>query len=266
MRALRRTDGTWPAFPHSEVDVPFADPVTGWLVILPEEVAFISYPFEWSPGQLLDAAEATLEIQRIAVGHGMSLRDASALNIQFVRGRPVLIDTLSFEILSEGAPWIAYGQFCRHFLAPLALIRHVDVRSLQLLRVHVDGIPLDLASHMLPWRTRLRWGLAIHVHAHAATQRRQPEKAPRSGAQSGKRFSRTALSGLVESLRAVVRKQAWNPPPSAWRDYYSLQESYTSGGATGKRLLLEKTLTGMEVATVWDLEPTPASSPPSPRR
>ncbi len=32
-------------------------------------------------------------------------------------GRPVLIDTLSFARLSEGEPWIAYRQFCQHFLA-----------------------------------------------------------------------------------------------------------------------------------------------------
>ena len=52
----------------------------------------------------------------------MSLKDASAYNIQFVKGRPVLIDTLSFEKYRAGRPWVAYRQFCQHFLAPLALM------------------------------------------------------------------------------------------------------------------------------------------------
>ena len=48
-------------------------------------------------GQLKDAALATLEIQRRALDKQMSLRDASAYNIQFHRGRPLLIDTLDLE-------------------------------------------------------------------------------------------------------------------------------------------------------------------------
>src|SRR5947207_1091952 len=40
--------------------------------------------------------------------HGMSLKDASAFNIQFDGGKPVLIDTLSFEKYEEGQPWVAY--------------------------------------------------------------------------------------------------------------------------------------------------------------
>jgi len=38
---------------------------------------------------------------------------------------------------------VAYQQFCQHFLAPLALMTTCDVRLGQLLRVHIDGIPLD---------------------------------------------------------------------------------------------------------------------------
>ncbi len=120
----------------------------------PELVSFISYPYEWSFSQLKDAALLTLKIQKRAIQHGLSLKDASAYNIQFQHGRPLLIDTLSFEIYPEGQPWVAYRQFCQHFLAPLALMAHVDVRLGQLLRLHIDGIPLDLASRLLPARTR----------------------------------------------------------------------------------------------------------------
>ncbi|MFT3895523.1 MAG: hypothetical protein QM730_28205 [Anaerolineales bacterium] len=120
-------------------------------VIQPERVPFISYPYEWSFSQLKDAALATLSIQRRALKQDMSLKDASAYNIQFVRGKPALIDTLSFEMYTEGQPWVAYRQFCQHFLAPLALMALKDVRLNQLLRVYIDGVPLDLASELLPW-------------------------------------------------------------------------------------------------------------------
>ena len=105
-------------------------------MLQPERVSFVSYPYEWCPGQLRDAALATLEIQKRAMAHGMSLRDASAYNVQFHEGRPVLIDTLSFERAGEDRPWVAYRQFCEHFVAPLALACHKDVRLMRLARHH----------------------------------------------------------------------------------------------------------------------------------
>ena len=58
----------------------------------------------------------------------MDAQDATAYNVQFRDGRPILIDSLSFAPLEDGAPWIAYRQFCEHFLAPLALMARRDVR------------------------------------------------------------------------------------------------------------------------------------------
>ena len=97
-------------------------------MIRPDRVPFFSYPYEWCFGQLQAAALLTLDIQRKALARSMSLKDASAFNVQFVDGRPVFIDSLSFESYREGSPWVAYRQFCRHFLAPLALMSQVDVR------------------------------------------------------------------------------------------------------------------------------------------
>ena len=107
----------------------------------------------------------------------MSLKDASAYNIQFHAGKPTLIDTLSFETYKEGEPWVAYRQFCQHFLAPLALMAYRDIRLSQLMRVYIDGIPLDLASALLPMRTRWNLGLATHIHLHASAQKRYADVA-----------------------------------------------------------------------------------------
>ena len=238
--------------PHAEVDVPAAEPSVAATVIQPERVGFISYPFEWSPGQLQAAALATLHAQRVAMEHGMSLRDATAYNVQFHRGKPVLIDTLSFEPLVEGRPWVAYSQFCRHFLAPLALMKHVDVRLGQLLRVHLDGVPLDLASAVLPGSTKLSPGLAIHVHSHAASQRKHADAGDPKTRKGGS-FSMQAFKGLIESLTTAVGKQTWEPPPSAWRDYYAARESYSDESLQHKEELVAKVLADVSPATVWDL-------------
>src|SRR5262249_22153156 len=89
-------------------------------VLRPEQIPMISYPYEWCVSQLQDAALPTLGALRTALRFKMVLKDASAFNVQFVRGRPVLIDTLSFEPYS-GGQWVAYRQFCQHFYAPLLL-------------------------------------------------------------------------------------------------------------------------------------------------
>src|SRR5262245_40324255 len=132
----------------------------------------VSYPYEWSFGMLRDAALLTLDVQIEAAAAGFTLRDASAFNVLFQGSRPILIDTLSIGPAEAGAPWIAYRQFCEHFLAPLALMARRDVRLGELLWVHLDGIPLSLASALLPARTRLSPGLGAHLHLHAGAQRR----------------------------------------------------------------------------------------------
>jgi len=153
---------------HKEVDLALAPrPKIAYKVIQPENIDFISYPYEWCFNQLKDAAILTLAIARRALEFGMSLKDASAYNIQFQHGRPIFIDTLSFEKYEEGMPWIAYKQFCQHFLAPLALMAKTDIRLGQLLKNHIDGIPLDLASKLLPASTKLSFGLSTHIHPHA---------------------------------------------------------------------------------------------------
>ena len=188
-----------------------ADKNMAFKTLCPERVAFISYPYEWSFGQLKDAALATLSIQKRALKAGMSLKDASAYNIQFQNGKPTLIDTLSFETYKEGEPWVAYRQFCQHFLAPLALMAYRDVRLSQLLRVYIDGIPLDLASALLPARTRWNLGIASHIHLHASAQKRYAEVAI-SEARGGRKMSKDALLGLSKVFNQPFVNWHGNPP------------------------------------------------------
>jgi hypothetical protein len=222
-------------------------------VLRPEQIPFISYPYEWCFSQLRDAALATLSIQREALRFGMSLKDASAYNVQFRAGRPVLIDTLSFEIYEEGRPWAAYRQFCQHFLAPLALMSRTDVRLGQLLRTDMDGIPLDLASRLLPRSTWLSPGLLMHVHLHGAAQKRYGGQPVRGSAGTG-RMGRTALLGLMDSLEGAVRRLRWSPSRTTWADYYN-HTNYSSRAMEGKRRLVAEMLDAVEPqpGIVWDL-------------
>lgn len=240
---------------HTEVNEKPAEPSLAFKIIQPERVPFISYPYEWSFSQLKDAALATLSIQKRALKTGMSLKDASAYNIQFANGKPTLIDTLSFEIYQEGKPWDAYRQFCQHFLAPLALMAHVDVRLGQLMRVYVDGIPLDLVSRLLPASTRLNFGLLTHIHLHASAQTRYADadvkRISESASQRGG-MNRNAFIGLIESLEGAVKKLTWKPAGTEWGNYYEIT-NYSDSAFAHKKGIISDWLKEIAPASVWDL-------------
>ena len=235
--------------PHAEVKQAAAEAEAAYRVIQPERVPFISYPYEWSFGQLRDAALATLAIQRRALKAGMSLKDASAYNIQFVRGKPTLIDTLSFEIYKEGQPWVAYRQFCQHFLAPLALMALRDIRLNQLMRVYIDGVPLDLASGLLPSKTRFNFGLLTHIHLHASAQKRYSGEEVKSRAGT---MSKQAMTGLIDSLDSTVRKLDWKPGGTEWGNYYDIT-NYSDAAFEHKKQLVREWWAKIMPSLVWDL-------------
>jgi hypothetical protein len=241
------TDGL--LIPHEEVPTEPLHPIASYRVLRPDRVPFVSYPYEWTFSQLRGAALLTLEIQERALRAGMTLKDASAYNVQFRGARPVFIDTLSFEVYRPGEPWQAYRQFCQHFLAPLALMSRCDVRLGQLQRTNLDGIPLDLAARLLPTRSRLNLGLLLHIAIHARFQASHadgPSKPPRRG------FSKRSMQGLVDSLRAVITALRWSPPPTEW-SAYSECNTYTDTARNHKQQLVAEFLDVMRPSLLWDL-------------
>jgi hypothetical protein len=236
---------------HRPADPALALTPDAHAVIEPERVPFISYPYEWCFGELRDAAILTLDVQLQALERGFVLRDASAYNVQFVDGRPVFIDTLSFGRYQDGEPWAAYKQFCEHFLAPLMLMATRDVRCGVLLREYIDGVPLDLASRLLPARS---WGspsALLHVHLHARAQRKYAESEVTTVVK-GRRLPKASLVALVRGLRAVVAGLDWRPEGTEWADYVGAT-NYSDAAAQRKEDLVRGFLRRAAPTTVWDL-------------
>jgi hypothetical protein len=238
--------------PHEECAAPALQPATAYKVLRPERIAFISYPYEWCFGQLKAAALLTLEAEKMARRHGMTLKDASAYNVQFRGSLPLLIDTLSFQARREGEPWVAYRQFCQFFLAPLALMSYCDVRLNQLLRVFIDGVPLDMASALLPSRTRFNGKIGLHIHLHASMQKRfEGRPAPAAGGRAAK-IGASAQAGLIDSLETTVRGLKWEPKGTVWANYYD--DTNYSGEALGQKAqLVDRFIARVQPASAWDL-------------
>ena len=72
------------------------------IILRPQKIPFITYPYEWSFNQYKAAALLTLKIQKLALEHGFSLKDATAYNIAFHKGKAIFIDTLSLDFYIDG--------------------------------------------------------------------------------------------------------------------------------------------------------------------
>jgi hypothetical protein len=236
--------------PAEPADRALAATTEAHAVLRPEPLDFVSYPYEWTFGELKDAARLTIDAQQQAMEAGFTLRDASAYNVQYRRGRPILIDSLSFEPATPDAPWPAYRQFCEHFLAPLALMARRDVRLGQLLRGFVDGIPLDLAVGLLPGRSRLDFGLLSHLHVHARAQRRYADRADAGERRTS--VGATRRAALIDSLRRTVAGLDWTPAGTEWADYAE-HTSYSDEAARGKDEAVRSLLEATGARRVWDL-------------
>jgi len=219
-------------------------------VLLPEQLSFVSYPCEWSFFQWKEAALATLDIQVLAMEHGMSLKDASPYNIQLHKARPVLIDSLSLERHEKGAPWLAYRQFCEEFLAPLFLAAFKGPELLAAQSFFMRGVPLETASKLLPLSSWFRARSLFHIHLHAKASRySESKKLNEKKLEVGK----TSLLGLMDGLRSAVSSLSLGTSRSEWSDYYK-SCNYSDEALASKKRLVAEWMDGLEnpPSTAWD--------------
>lgn len=187
-----------------------------YLTLKPEQLQYISFPYEWCFDMLKDAALLSLSIQQECIQHGMVLKDATPYNIQWHRGKPVFIDSLSFTAYDAQQPWIAYRQFCESFLAPLLLMHHKKIALHQLMLAWPDGLPLPLTSSLLPFKTRFSLHTYLHVHLHAKMSGGNKKGSGNKKAA----FSKQKMLNLISSLETLVRQLQLPAQKSTWSGYY----------------------------------------------
>jgi len=212
---------------------------------------FVSYPWEWCFSHLKHAALLHLDVMDIILPKGFWLRDASAFNTQFDGSRFRLIDTLSIGKKPEGSPWVAYHQFCSHFLCPLALASR-DVRILGLWRNQIDGFPIDFAAHLLPFRLKMRPGIIMHLLLHAKYQSRVDLDAAAGSSTTGRRLSLEGLKRIVHSLRKTIQGLSPRIESRIWDRYESVR-TYDDPDVRIKSEFLRAAVDQLRPGIVWDL-------------
>lgn len=216
-------------------------------------IPVVSYPYEWTFGMLRDAALLQLNLVEAAILEGMTLKDATPYNIQFVSGRPVFIDIPSFETLPTGAPWSGYRQFCEMFLFPLMLQAYKGIDFQPLLRSSIDGVGIQTAAKLFGFRDRFRKGVLTHVWLQAKLDSRfgGTSQNVRSELKSAG-FNTELILANIRKMRKLVTGLKWQGEGSEWGSYEEFH-NYTEDDHLLKEAFVEESVAASEAELVWDI-------------
>jgi hypothetical protein len=232
-------------------------PVAG--VLRHERIPFVSYPYEWPFSMLKDAALLQLRLGRRALEHDLTLKDASAYNVQFKGSEPVFVDVGSFETLRPGEPWAGYRQFCMLFLYPLMLQAYRGAPYHPWLRGSLDGITPTEAAALLP---RFRKGVLTHVRLHARLEARYSATGGREVKKELKSagFGKQLLDANLRKLEKLVHRLEFKPGRTAWTEYGETN-TYSDEEAVRKAEFVRAAWCGTSAATRGRTPEWPPSTP-----
>jgi ribosomal protein L11 methylase PrmA len=213
-----------------------------------EKVPFVSYPYEWPFSMLKDAALLQLALGRRALEHDLTLKDASAYNVQFKGSRPVFVDIGSFERLREGEPWAGHRQFCMLFLYPLMLQAYKGMPYHALLRGSLDGITPAQARSLLSVRRR---GVLTNVVLLARLEARYGDSTEVKSDLKRAGFGKALLDANLRKLEKLVRRLEFKPGRTAWTEY-GQTNTYSDEEATRKAEFVRAAAERYK-GLVWDL-------------
>jgi SAM-dependent methyltransferase len=228
----------------------------GSLLLEHERIDYPTYPWEWTPGQWTAAGELTLDLCEEALPAGLILKDATPLNVLFRGAEPVFVDVLSFDKRKPGNPiWLAYGQFVRTFLLPLAANRYLGWPLAASIERRDGYEPSDLYPY-LPLRRRSRAPLRSLVTLPHLLERKANASAstgPAPVRQQPPEIATEVLRRTLKKLRRTLRALTPPPRPSRWSDYTSTASHYTAEDHSRKAGFIERALAQAAPLRVLDV-------------
>lgn len=185
-------------------------------------IPFVSYPYEWTFTMLKDAALLQLDLLSEALADGITIKDATPYNIQFVDGAPVFIDIGSFEAYNAGEPWIGYRQFTRQFLFPLMMRSHAGVPFQPWLRGNPEGPTAGDMRNLLGFWQRLKPSTLMHVSLQARMEERMSGRSVRNELRTAG-FNADLILANVRRLRRLIHDLDWGGSRAGWIEYESCE-------------------------------------------
>lgn len=197
-----------------------------------EKIPFITYPYEWSFYMLKDAALLTLSILKDALKNDFILKDGTAWNVSFHKGKMCFFDILSIDKYREGQVWEGYSQFCKEFLYPLLINAHKGINFHSFFKGSLTGIDPKVANAFFSiWDWRLS-GVFKHVFLNAKlTYQKNIDASQVKGKFS---LPKESLIGIARNLTKIIENLHPSHKDSVWQTY-TTQNTYTNKDVLIKR-------------------------------
>ena len=238
---------------HKDFNTSHSYSLDQYKVLEVEKIPFISYPYEWSFSQFKKAALITLEIQKVSIEYGMTLKDATPFNIQFLNNKPIFIDTLSFENIEDANySWKPYKQFCEMFLSPLCLMSFVDPRLNKLLTSWINGIPAEITLKLFSFKHKIKPSIFFHFYLPYRLSKSQ-QKGNRQKSNSPKGVSKKQHLNLIDQLIDFVTTLKIKNDQSEWGNYLLETTREKSNYVTNKEKFIRSFIGPIKYDTAWDI-------------
>ncbi len=222
-------------------------------VLWHEKIEYLTYPFEWSFSMLKDAGLLMLDLLEELLENNFILKDGTAWNISFYKGKPCFYDILSIDVYQEGQPWEGFSQFLQEFLYPLMLQAHHNVDFQSFWRATHQGIPVSILSKTMSKTSLFKRGVFKYVFLQEKlSSSKTVSEATIRHEFSPQVFPKKALLNFIKNLRGCVESLQINKGKSIWKDYYS-QNSYEVDDTKEKESFIREGLKKLGPKSVMDL-------------
>ena len=179
---------------------------------------------EMSSYQLYLSGMQTLNIAIESLKNDYMLKDASAWNMVFSKGKPLFLDVASFEKWDKQKTWLGYGQFIRHYIIPLILNKELKIPTSKLFLLYRDGVYPRDAKNKLGIRIFKSFIYLEYIYAPTILKSTKivRKKENKVNHDINKRILLTILERLKKKLISLEPKSS-----SFWTNYSKKRDHYS---------------------------------------
>ena len=224
------------------------------IILKAKKISFISYPYEWTFNQLKDAAIHHLNFQIFLLEQNCVLRDSSAFNIQFYKGKPIFIDIMSLKVYEDGEYWYGYKQFCENFLNPLLIGDLKNIEHNNLFRGSIEGLDTILLNKVLNIKDKISLNIFTHVvlQSKFLQQDIKNPKATRDRKNNLKKFKKPSYLFMLNQFKSWITKLELKKNKSIWGKYEK-SNTYTEKSLSEKEKIVSQFVKKIQPNKLIDL-------------
>ena len=218
-----------------------------------KKINFVTYPYDWSILQFIDAACFTLDFQISLLNDDLCLKDASPYNILFQENQAIFIDLTSITENRKSKIWLALNQFLEMFFYPIIINYERNLSHSDILKNNINGINPEQTEKILGKTTSyLKYFLELALPRILNNQTQEAQKMINEATASNNRNQQATLTLLKEQLVKIRNNFKNKKMKSAW-SAYTKEIHYGHENYLNKQTIIESILGKLQAKKILDL-------------